>query len=404
MPNKQKKLLLLGGLRFLIPVIKAAHKLNIHVTTCDNLPSNIAHKHSDEYYNVSIIDKDNILMLAKNLNINGIMSFAVDPGVLTAAYVADKLGLSSPGPYESIKVLQNKVQFRQFLKNNNFNTPNYKGFFNENISDEDLSDFKFPVIVKPVDSAGSKGVTKVSNKRDLPRAIKDALSKSFSGQYIIEEFITQKGFSSDADCFSINGEMKYFSFSNQRFDNQASNPYVPSAFSWPSYISEKNQTLLKSELQRLVKMLNLKTSVYNVEVREGTDGEAYIMEMSPRGGGNRLSEMEKIITGEDLIANAIKAAIGDKDINISQKPKSGFWAEIILHSNKNGRFHKLTIDKNINQNNVIEIDLWVEKGDNVTDFKGANDAIGTIILKFDNQDKMEQVLNNQNDYIRVEVK
>ena len=81
---KQKKLLLLGGLRYLLPVIEAAHKLGYYVITCDYIPGNIAHKYSDEYHNVSIIDKEAVLALARELEIDGIMSFAVDPGVVTA--------------------------------------------------------------------------------------------------------------------------------------------------------------------------------------------------------------------------------------------------------------------------------------------------------------------------------
>ena len=85
----QKKLLLLGGSRYLIPAIKAAHDLGVYVITCDYLPDNYAHKLSDEYHNVSIIEKEAILKLAQELQIDGIMSYATDPGVATAAYVAE---------------------------------------------------------------------------------------------------------------------------------------------------------------------------------------------------------------------------------------------------------------------------------------------------------------------------
>ena len=79
-----KKLMILGGSRYALPVIKAAHDLGLYVITCDYLPDNIAHKYSDEYCNVSIIEKDLVLNVAKECNIDGIMSFACDPGVVTA--------------------------------------------------------------------------------------------------------------------------------------------------------------------------------------------------------------------------------------------------------------------------------------------------------------------------------
>ena len=101
----QKRLLLLGGSRYLLPVIEAAKGMGIYTITCDYLPDNIAHKYSDEYCNVSIIDKEAVLEAAKQLNVDGIMSFACDPGVVTAAYVAEKLGLPSCGSYESVSIL-----------------------------------------------------------------------------------------------------------------------------------------------------------------------------------------------------------------------------------------------------------------------------------------------------------
>ena len=110
-----KKLLLLGGSNYLLPVIREAHALGLYVITCDYLPDNIAHRYSDEYRNISILDKDAVLDMARELDVSGVMSFACDPGVVTAAYVAEKLGLPFQGPYESVAILQDKGRFRQFL-------------------------------------------------------------------------------------------------------------------------------------------------------------------------------------------------------------------------------------------------------------------------------------------------
>ena len=123
-----KRLMILGGARYALPVIKAAHELGCYVITCDYLPNNIAHKYSDEYVNVSVVDKEAVLEVAKAKHIDGIMSFACDPGVVTAAYVAEKLGLPSVGSYESVSILQDKGRFRKFLKDNGFNVPESKTY------------------------------------------------------------------------------------------------------------------------------------------------------------------------------------------------------------------------------------------------------------------------------------
>ncbi|MCQ2364518.1 MAG: ATP-grasp domain-containing protein [Akkermansia sp.] len=388
--DKGKKLMLLGGLRYLIPVIEAAHKLGMHVITCDYLPNNIAHQYSDEYHNVSIIDKEAVLRLAQELQIDGIMSFAVDPGVVTAAYVQQEMGL--PGcPYDSVQILQNKDLFRAFLRRHGFNCPWSYGFGSIQEALNAASSFSYPAIVKPTDAAGSKGVSRADSPEELPMALKRAMEHSLSGRIIVEQFLEKVGCSSDTDSFSVNGKLAFVSFSAQRFDEGAPNPYTPSAYSWPSTMGEAHEAALASEIQRLITLLGLTTSVYNIETRVCTDGKPYIMELSPRGGGNRLSEMLRLATGVDLITNAVRAAVGLPVSGLQQKPYNGHWAEVILHADKAGIFRSLDVVP-ARQKNVVELDLWVSEGDSVTAFRGANDAIGTLVLKFDTAEEMDAAL------------
>lgn len=400
MTNKQKKVLMLGGLRYLIPVIQAAHELGYYVITCDYLPDNIAHKYADEYHNISITDKNAVLKLAKELKVDGIMSFAVDPGVLTAAYVCEKLEL--PGnPYTSVQILQNKDLFREFLEKNGFNTPKARGYHHLNEALSDIKLFQWPVIVKPVDSAGSKGVSRVDKITDLEEAIKCALQNSLSHRFIIEEFIEKQGYSSDSDAFSINGELKFISFSDQYFDNKAANPYTPSAYSWPSSIPNQKQEELASEVQRLLQLLHMRTSIYNIETRIGKDGKAYIMEVSPRGGGNRLSEMLHYATDTNLIKNAVRAAVGETISSIDPCKYNGYWSEVILHADQTGTFKEISIEQNMKENHIIEIDLWVQPGDLIRSFNGANDAIGTLVIKFKNEQQQYDMMSCINSWVKI---
>ena len=399
---KQKKLMLLGGLRYLLPVIEAAHKLGIYVITCDYLPDNIAHKYSDEYHNVSIVDKEAVLELARKLQIDGIMSFAVDPGVMTAAYVQEQMGL--PGnPYESVCILQNKDRFRNFLTQHGFNVPKAKGFASMEDAMAEKYWFPWPVIVKPTDSAGSKGVTRVDSLEELKPALKVAFDHSISGRVIVEEFIEKQGCSSDTDCFSVDGKLKFVSYSAQRFDEDAPNPYTPSAYSWPSTFTQVQEEELTSEIQRLLTLLGMQTSIYNIETRVGTNGKPYIMEVSPRGGGNRLAEMLRYATGVDLITNAVRAAVGEEVVGVEQKPYKGAWAEVVLHSDKGGKFQELSVDASAVNAEVVETDLWVQPGDQVHAFKGANDAIGTLVLNFVSEAELVSALKNVADWVRIKV-
>jgi biotin carboxylase len=255
------------------------------------------------------------------------------------------------------------------------------------------------MIVKPTDSAGSKGVTRIDSLEEYEDAVDYAFEKSMSGTIIVEEFIDKVGCSSDTDSFLLNGELKFISFNAQRFDESAANPYTPAAYSWPSTFVE-HEEYLRSELQRLLLLLNMKTSVFNIETRVASNGKPYIMECTPRGGGNRLCEMLRYATGVDLITAQVRAAVGDSVEDVEQQPYNGHWAEIILHADKDGIFSNLEIASDLPAK-VVERDLWVKKGDNVTAFHGANDAIGTLVLHFDNKEDMEYAINHQSEWLKV---
>lgn len=401
---KQKRLMLLGGIRYLLPVIKAAHEQGYYVITADYIPDNIAHKYSDEYVNVSIIDKEAVLKVAREKKIDGIMSFGVDPGVIAASYVQNQMGLPSFGPFESVEILQNKDKFRAYLAANGFNVPWAKGYDNIETVLKDSATYTWPVIVKPTDSAGSKGVTRVDNAKDLSAALTYAMNHSFSGHVIVEEFIEKDGCSSDTDSMSVDGKLVFTSFCAQRFDAEATNPYTPAAYSWPSTFTKEQEEYLTSEIQRLITLLNLKTCVYNIEVRVAPNGKPYIMELTPRGGGNRLCEMLRYATGVDMITAITRAMVGDPILEpIEQKPYNGHWAEIILHADESGVFDHLEISKDLPAE-IVEEDLWVENGDKVEGFEGANNAIGTLVLKFKTAEELEKAITNQRNWLKVVVK
>lgn len=395
--------MLLGGIRYLLPVIKAAHEQGYCVITADYLPDNIAHKYSDEYVNVSIIDKEAVLKVAQEKQIDGIMSFGVDPGVVAASYVQNKMGLPSFGPYESVEILQNKDKFRAFLQKNGFNVPQAKGFDSVEDALAESYWYPWPVIVKPTDSAGSKGVTRVDRQEDLKPALEYAMEHSLSGHIIVEEFLEKDGCSSDTDSMSVDGKLVFISFNAQRFDAKATNPYTPAAYSWPSTFSREQEDYLKSEIQRLISLLGMKTAVYNIETRVGTNGKPYIMELTPRGGGNRLCEMLRYATGVDMITAITRAIVGDPMERIEQKPYNGHWAEIILHADTDGFYDHLEIDSSL-QAEIIEKDIWVKSGDHVDSFEGANNAIGTLVLKFRTAEELENAVAKVDSWLRVVVK
>lgn len=435
MSKAKKKIMLLGGIYYLKPAIEAAHKLGLYVITADNLPNNVAHQWSDEFVNVSIIDKEAVLKVAREKEIDGILSYAVDPGVVTAAYVAEQMGLPNVGPYKSVKILQNKALFRQFLADNGFNTPKAQGFSTKeeamscnwvrNLLSPTIANHRqpSPLIIKPTDSAGSKGVSRVDNMDAVEEAVEEAFRCSISKHIIIEEFIELEGYQSGSDSFSIDGQMVFTSFDDQRFDKHATNPYAPSAHTWPSTMPEWAQEELKNEIQRLVTLLGMRTSLYNIEARVGKNGKTYIMELSPRAGGNRLAEVLTMAMGIDWPMACVKAAIGEdvtsyfQSLAISHSPfaqspfairhspfasYNGYWADVVLKSHKTGKFDKVVVADELKPY-VKELALYKEAGEQVDSFGAANAAVGSMFLRFDTRMQLEEYFDKLDELVRVNV-
>ena len=397
----QKKLLLLGGIRYLLPMIKKAQARGIYVITADYLPHNFAHKYSDEYVNVSIIDKDAVLQIAREKHIDGIMSFACDPGVITAAYVAEQLGLPFQCSYETACILQNKSRFRQFLAENGFNCPRAKGYDDVETAIQEADFFTWPVIVKPVDSAGSKGVTKVTNKSCLREAIQIALNASISKHFIIEDFLDTVGYQSSADVFALNGDLAFPAYSDQIFDPQAANPYTPAIEVWPSSMPKMAQDDLNIQLVKLFKLLGIRNGLFNVESRLCSNGKAYLMEVSPRAGGNRIVELQCLASGQDLVEAELNQIMGVAVRNISTPFFDKVWCNYIIHSNNSGILKRVEIDPFFKQRFVRDEGYNIYPGDMVAPFIGANNSIGTLFLQTEKREEMDALLMNINKYVRI---
>lgn len=401
----QKRLLLLGGNRYQLPVIKAAHELGLYVITCDYLKDNVAHKYSDEYCNISIIEKDAVLQMAQEKHIDGIMSFACDPGVVTAAYVAEKMGLPFQGSYEAVSVLQDKGKFRKFLADNGFNVPNAKRYTDRNAPFNDIDYFNWPVIVKPTDSAGSKGVMRVDTPDELADAIDIAVKGSRCGAFIIEDFLTFEGYHSSTDPFTVDGTLRFITYSDQLFDEKADNPYTPALIIWPTTMKKEHQDELTHEIQRLMRLLNMGTGIYNIETCVGADGKPYIMEVSPRGGGCKIAELQHLAYGVDLIENEIRKAVGMPLLDIDPAACNGYWCEMVVHAEPGqcGVLKGISIDHDVEEKHVVLADWAVKAGDIIKPFTGANMSLGDMFLRFNSREELNMMIACVKDWLRIEI-
>jgi biotin carboxylase len=395
-----KRLLLLGGSTQQVPAIEYANKQGYYTILCDYLPDNPGQYHADKFYSVSTTDKEAILEVAQKERVDGIVAYASDPAAPTAAYVAEKMGLPT-NPYKSVELLTNKDKFRSFLAKHNFNTPKAKGYSSIEQATKEIEEFRLPVIIKPVDSSGSKGVSKLTDSKDIKSQIEYALSFSRVKRIIIEEFVEKFGYQVAGDGFSVNGELVFRCFANDHFNANGLNPFVPISASFPYNMPKRIHDKIHAEIQRLFDLLNIKTGAYNFDIRLDEDENVYLMEIGPRNGGNFIPQVTRYATGVDMIDYTIRAAMGEDCSDIKMVEPKGYWSYYAVHSSKSGVLKEIKIDEDVKANHIVESHLNYKIGNKVPSFTGANGSIGILIMKFDSMEEMLDMMDYSNKWISV---
>ena len=391
---------MLGGSPFQVPCIQYAKSAGYYVITCDYCPDNPGHQFSNEYHNVSTTDLKAVLQLARKLKIDGILAYASDPAAPTAAYVAEKMGL--PGnPYKSVKILSEKDFYRSFLRMNKFNTPWYGGFNSLEDFASGSSQFTYPVIVKPVDSSGSKGITAVNDFWKMSQAINYAIKYSRRKRFIVEEFIEKKYPQLDGDIFVYNGKIIAYYLGDQRNDVNV-NPFVPSSINYPSLLPDELHKKIQSELQRAINLLKIRFGGFNIEVIIDTDDNIYLIEIGARNGGNCIPEIIKCASNVDMIKMSVDACMGKEPKIHDRKEIDKFYTTYVIHSNKDGRFKRVNLHESISDY-VLDIKLMVEEGGEVFKFNGSNCTVGVGLLEFPNLDVRDEMMENIEELIAVEL-
>lgn len=394
-----KKIMMLGGNYFQVTATKAAKELGYHVISVDYLPENPGHQYADEYYNVSTTDREAVLKLAKELQIDGIVSYASDVSAPTAAYVAEQMGLPT-NPLHAVEILTQKDSMRKFMEENGFTIPKGAGFEAYEEGYRFFQSIKKPAMVKPVDASGSKGVCKVFEDSQFEAAWQEAKKYSRCGKIMIEEFIQRVGYQIDGDVFLCNGKIVYDGLMDQHIERLC-NGLVPIGLSYPPTLNSQVHEKALNEVQRLLSALKMKMGAYNVEFIVDECGEIYILEIGPRNGGNLISDALKYATGVDLAKATVQAAVGDLSVSL-EKVTCNFVSSYIVHALKDGIFKELVVSDKI-KNDIIFLDMWNKPGDQVYKFNNGSFGMGAALIRFHSIEEMCYRMDHMEEFIKVEI-
>lgn len=396
-----KRIMLLGGNYFQMTATLTAKRLGYYVISVDYLPDNPAHQYADEYCNVSTIDKEAVLALAREKQIDGIVSYASDVSAPTAAYVAEKMGLPT-NPYESVMILTHKDLFRKFMKENGFLMPQGRSFQDKEEARKFFCTLSLPVMVKPIDSSGSKGVVKVFQEEEFDSAWEEAVSYSLSKHVIVEEFIQKQGYQIDGDGFVVDGEIRFFGVMDQHNDLSCA-PHTPIGLSSPSVQPMEIQQEARKQIQKIFDLLHIKMGAFNFEYIVNEKGQVYILEIGPRNGGNLIPDTLKIACGVDLAEYTLRIALGEDCSDLKDVPSDVCASSYILHSVCDGFYDHMEISDAL-PGEILRNAVLIKEGDPVQRFRNAGMGIGAMILTFPDVETMCETIDHMNDYIQVKVR
>lgn len=390
---KQKRVLILGGISIQIPMIRKAKEMGLYVITCDNRPNNPGHLLADEYHNISITDRDAVLALAKEKEVDAVVNYILEPGVQSAAYAQEMMGKPT-SPYESVRILSNKQLFRSFLKEHGFSVPVvYKA----------TDAIEYPVIVKPADLWGSRGCTRVDREEDLQRAIDYAMDNSLKGEIIIEQFIEAWHSPVEGDGFAVDGKLTVNVWGDCYPDKDAPNPDTPITYIFPSEKPRELMEKMNSELQRLITLLGMRTNAYNVEARFNDKGDVYLMEVAPRNGGNALTDLATLASGKDIMEGTLLAALGEDCSGITDEPCKGYWVNYLVHSNNGGMYLGMDFTEAFLEDNLVMWDEYLCPGETVMPYTGTNHTIGMLIARCSSREQQHEIMEYPERFFKLKI-
>jgi biotin carboxylase len=296
-----KKLAIIGASYLQLPLVLKAKEFGIETHCFAWEDGAVSKEFADYFYPISILEKDQILEICKQVGVDGITTIASDAAVPTVCFVAGEMGLTG-NDFKDSSVATDKYLMRQRFAEFEVSSPKFV------IADENYSveNFRFPLIVKPTDRSGSRGVMKIENSVDLQDAVERAQKESFTHSAIIEEYIS----GSEVSVESISWQGKHFILAITDKVTTEEPYFVELEHHQPSSLPDEIQQKIKIETMKALTALNVKYGASHAEFKITKEGEVFVIEVGARMGGDFIgSHLVKLSTGYDFLKGVIDVSL-----------------------------------------------------------------------------------------------
>lgn len=391
-----KKILFGSGSHAELPMILAAKKLGYYIITTGNNPEGLGHPYANEYIPGDFSDPEFIYNLAKEQNVEGIVSACNDFSYISTAYACEKLGLKGHDSYEISKTIHHKDEFRRMTRSIGIKTPLVEECFSMDDVRKSLYKLRYPVLVKPVDLTGGKGVKVCANDEEVLAAAPLAFELTRQDHIIIEEFIT--GSNHGASFILKNNEVIYSIFDDEQY---GLNKYLVLGACSPSRdVDDDAKKYLINDVNKIVKHLNLTDGLFHCQFILNDNDEPIIIDPCRRAPGDLYVLLSKFVTGVDYPLEILKGELG-LEIDDTYKVENNIVARECIMSDKAGVIDSIHIDESVRKHIIHEM-IWAKENDVIEDIMKYK--AGIIIMKFDDTESMHYVLDNYTKLVNIRLK
>lgn len=399
----QKKLLLLGGSHAEIPLIQAAQALGWFVITTGNNRDGLGHPYADKTVFADFSDKDAMLELARAEGVTAVCSGCNDFALLSTVYVCERLGLPGHDSYATSIEIHHKDKYRALATRLGIPTPRAMVVRSAQEFEAAVGGLVFPIIVKPVDLTGGKGIHRAATADEARAAYRDAVSRTREDHVVVEEFVqgTNHGFS----AMLVKGKVAFAFADNEQY---YINKYLVSGANTPSTSSKATLAMLRDYSERIARELRLVDGILHIQYIERADGAPVIIEICRRPPGDLYIKFVKYATGVDYPRFIVMAETGMDISGIADVPTQGFWLRHCVmadcqagENGCSGIVRDVTFAPEI-QGNIVEKFLWHKPGEVITD--KLTYKAGIVFFKFDSLAEMESKTARMTSLVRIVTK
>ena len=375
---KMKKILVLGAGFLQNFVIQKAKSMGYETIAVDANPASIGFCHADKYKVINIVDEKACLTYAQQEHIDGVLTAATDYGVLTAAYIAERMDLRGLN-YEVAKLVKNKYQVRRCLFEAKVDDTEHAYDVNESTDLAGLVEkVSFPVMVKPCDGSGSRGVARVDEASRFAAACRDAMAASITHRAVVESFIAGQEYG--AESLVVDGEVYVLGIMRKWMTEPPY--YAELGHAMPSGLEGAVEKKVIECVKKAIKALGINFGSVNMDLLVTEESKVHIVDVGARMGGNLIgSHVIPYGTGIDYMGNMIKIAAGEMvDLRPVTKPTAVATRLLAFRS---GKVTKLPDFKKIEQEYGVEIHHHLEVGQTISEYHTNLDGCGYIVAKAD---------------------